>query len=92
MKNDFHVVDSSIVLGDRSLENYKKLMTILSNYFKVSLRENNDYNAFSSQLCWCFEKCKGKFRDIPNMRYNKRDWYFEDENDALMFALKWSSE
>lgn len=86
---DFHVVDSSIVMSEKTLENDKKLMNLLSNYFKVSISDNNN---FSNILCWCFEKCEGKFRDIPNMRYNKRDWYFEKENDALMFALKWSSE
>jgi hypothetical protein len=92
MSGDFHVVDSSIVLGDKSLHNDTKLLSLLSNYFKVSIRENNNYKTFSDQLCWCFEKCEGKFRDIPNMRYNKRDWYFEKENDALIFALKWSDQ
>ena len=89
---DFHVVDNSIVFGDRTLANDTKLMSLLVDYHKISIREYDKYETFSSQLCWCFENCKGKFRDIPNMRYNQRDWYFEKENDALMFALKWSSE
>jgi hypothetical protein len=40
-------------------------------------------------LHWCLENCESKFRDIPNMRYNRRDWYFEKERDAIVFALKW---
>lgn len=86
--NDFHVVDASVVMGDKILENDKKLMKLLSSYHKVSLGEAN-YNHFAEMLHWCLENCESKFRDIPNMRYNRRDWYFEKERDAIMFALKW---
>lgn len=87
--SDFHVVDTDIVMGDKNLVNHKKLMSMLRNYYKVSLRESDNRESFSELLCWCFENCKGKFRDIPDMRYNRREWYFEFEKDATMFALKW---
>lgn len=89
--NDFHVVATSVVMGDRVLENDNRLMKFLKSYHKVSLKEK-DSKEFAEMLCWCLEKCEGKFRDIPNMRYNRRDWYFEYENDAILFALKWGEE
>ena len=88
---DFHVVDTSVVMGDKVLENHNKLMKLLSNYFKVSLNEKGT-KEFAEMLCWCLEHCESKFRDIPNMRYNRRDWYFEKESDALMFSLRWGNE
>lgn len=63
-----------------------KLMSLLSDYYKISLP--HDEVLFSEILCWCLERCDGKFRDIR--KGDTRDWYFEKESDAIMFALKWS--
>ncbi len=42
----------------------------------------------SPKLSWCLDNCKHKFRDMSYQ--NERAWYFESEEDAMMFVLKWS--
>lgn len=63
----------------------EKLMDLLSTYYPVKLDDEGDY---SQRLTWCLEHCQNKFRDIK-MAYG-RVWYFQNEQDASMFALKWS--
>ena len=46
---------------------------------------------FPKHLDWCFENCSGHFRDL-RVQSGKRTWYFELEQDALLFSLKWSGE
>lgn len=62
-----------------------KLMSILESYHIVRLEQDND---FSEKLVWCLEHCQGKFRDIRES--NCRAWYFQNEQDASMFAMRWA--
>jgi hypothetical protein len=63
---------------------HDKLLDLLETYHKVHLNENEDY---AEKLTWSLEHCKGKFRDIKHG--DGMYWYFEREEDATMFALKW---
>lgn len=63
----------------------EKLMGLLSTYYPVSLETDDDY---STKLSWCLEHCQNKFRDIRHAE--SRIWYFQNEKDASLFALKWS--
>lgn len=62
-----------------------KILEALSNYHVVRLDEDTEYNA---KLTWCLEHCQNKFRDFRES--NHRAWYFKEETDALMFAMRWS--
>ncbi len=67
------------------LKKHEQLMSLLSTYHKVHLHNNEKY---PEKLTWCFQYCQGKFRDI-----NHNDgmyWYFQNEQDASMFAMKWA--
>jgi hypothetical protein len=68
----------AIMMGD------EKLMEVLKNYHVVKL----DDQEFNEKLTWCLEHCQHKFRDISDQ--NGRLWYFQNEKDATMFAMKWS--
>ncbi len=71
-------------MGSMLMED-QKLMEILKNYHVVRLIEDDDFNI---KLTWCMEHCQNKFRDI---RENDcRAWYFQNEQDASMFAMKWA--
>ncbi len=61
------------------------LMDILSTYHVVKV-EDSDFN---QKLAWCLEHCQNKFRDLSDQ--GCRAWYFENDQDALMFAMKWGS-
>ena len=61
------------------------LLEALQDYHVVRL-EDFEFNA---KLVWCLEHCQNKFRDIRDQ--GTRAWYFENEQDAIMFAMKWSS-
>jgi len=74
-----HKKVGSILLED------DKLMSILNSYHVVRLKGDDDFNA---KLTWCMEHCQSKFRDIRES--NCRAWYFQNEQDASMFAMKWS--
>lgn len=63
----------------------EKLRKLLESYHPVST--HNDEN-FNEKLCWCLEHCQGKFRDLKMLSH--RVWFFQIEQDASMFALKWS--
>lgn len=63
----------------------EKLMKILESYYTVRLKEDDDFN---EKLTWCMEHCQNKFRDIKET--DCRAWYFQNEQDASMFAMRWS--
>ena len=63
----------------------QKLMEILKNYHVVRLSKDDDFN---NKLTWCMEHCQHKFRDIRES--DCRAWYFQNEQDASMFAMRWS--
>lgn len=67
------------------LKKHDRLMALLETYHKVLLHDNENY---PEKLAWCLEHCQSKFRDIKNGE--GMYWYFEQEEDASMFALKWS--
>lgn len=62
-----------------------KLLEILKEYHVVRLDDNDDFN---DKLTWCMEHCHNKFRDIREP--NCRAWYFQNEYDAAIFAMRWS--
>jgi hypothetical protein len=65
---------------------HDRLMQILQAYHVVRLINDDD---FPEKLTWCMEHCQSKFRDIKES--NCRAWYFQNEHDASMFALKWAN-
>lgn len=62
-----------------------KILDALKAYHVVRLESDNEYN---DKLSWCLEHCQNKFRDIGHSP--GRSWYFQNEQDATMFSLKWS--
>jgi len=70
---------------DSHLTRDEKLMDLLSTYYPVTIEQDRDY---SERLTWCLEHCQNKFRDIKMPQ--GRVWYFQNEQDALIFAMKWS--
>jgi hypothetical protein len=68
------------------LHKHDNLMKLLETYHKVLLPDNEKY---PEKLAWCLEFCQNKFRDIK--QGEGMYWYFENEQDATMFAMKWSS-
>jgi len=77
----------NIVKAQRAEEHLKvdeRLMQLLESYHSIVLRDED----FSEKLTWCLENCQNKFRDLSDK--NGRIWYFENEQDATMFALKWA--
>lgn len=63
-----------------------ELMDVLRGYHVVRLDEYED--DFNQKLKWCLEHCSGKFRDIRE--HDQRAWYFQNEQDASMFAMRWA--
>jgi hypothetical protein len=51
----------------------------------VRLSKDDD---FAEKLTWCMQHCQSKFRDIRES--DCRAWYFQNEQDASIFAMKWS--
>ena len=43
---------------------------------------------YNDMLTWCLEHCQSKFRDMQESK--GRAWYFQNEQDAVMFAMKWA--
>ena len=62
----------------------QRLMELLGTYNMITLPDDD----FAEKLTWCLEHCQGKFRDLSDT--NGRAWYFQNEQDATMFAMKWS--
>jgi hypothetical protein len=71
--------------AENDLKSDSRLMELLESYYSVLI--TNDIE-FSEKLTWCLEHCQGKFRDLSD--YNGRAWYFENEKDATLFAMKWA--
>lgn len=67
------------------LKKHERLMNLLETYHKVHLEENDRY---AEKLTWCLEYTQSKFRDIKHG--DGMDWYFELEEDAVVFAMKWT--
>lgn len=65
----------------------ERLMTILKDYYVVRMDDDDEH--FNEKLTWCMEHCQNKFRDIRES--NCRAWYFQNEQDASMFAMRWAS-
>lgn len=63
-----------------------KILEALKDYHVVKLESDEFYN---DKLTWCLEHCQNKFRDFRGN--DCRAWYFKEEQDAMMFAMKWSS-
>jgi hypothetical protein len=61
-----------------------KLMALLKTWNSVTTQDDEEYN---DKLVWCLENCQDKFRDIRT--FDSRIWYFQNEKDAAMFALRW---
>ena len=62
----------------------QRLTELLNCYHAIVLRDDD----FSQKLTWCLENCQDKFRDLSDP--NGRAWYFQNEQDAAMFAMKWA--
>ena len=78
---------TTILRAQRAEEHLKvddRLMSLLSTYHVIVLPDGD----FAEKLTWCLEHCQNKFRDIKET--DKRAWYFENEQDASMFAMKWA--
>jgi hypothetical protein len=73
-------------VAEYHLNVHERLISLLETYHVVRLEDDD----FPERLTWCLEKCQHKFRDLSEQ--GQRAWYFEDEKDAAMFALKWSGE
>lgn len=61
-----------------------RLMDLLSSYHVIVLPDGD----FADKLTWCLEHCQHKFRDLSDP--NGRAWYFQNEQDAAMFAMRWA--
>jgi hypothetical protein len=61
-----------------------RLMDLLSTYHSIILKDDD----FPEKLTWCLEHCQNKFRDLSDP--NGRAWYFQNEKDAAMFAMRWA--
>ena len=76
------------IIRDRATDpeaRHDRLMELLSTWHHISTRDD-EY--LGDRLLWCLEHCQGKFRDIKE--FDRRVWYFENEQDAALFALKWA--
>jgi len=68
--------EKSMIQGSDAIDN------VVQNWHKITVK-NNDYYEISVILAWCLENCNYKF-------WNKGQvFYFYDERDATVFALKY---
>ncbi len=77
----------TILRAQRAEEHLKvddRLMDLLSTYHIIVLSDDD----FAEKLTWCLEHCQNKFRDLSDP--NGRAWYFQNEQDAMMFSMKWA--
>ena len=78
---------STIMRAQRAEEHLKvddRLMSLLGTYHAIVLKDDD----FAEKLTWCLENCQNKFRDLAHP--TGRAWYFQNEQDATMFAMKWA--
>jgi|AntAceMinimDraft_1070359.scaffolds.fasta_scaffold20659_6 hypothetical protein len=73
------------IRAEHDLKTDDQLMKLLETYYAVHV--GNDIE-FSEKLTWCLTCCQHKFRDLSEQ--DGRVWYFQNEQDATMFAMKWS--
>lgn len=64
-------------------------------YHKVTVENRGEHLHLATriQLDWCIEHCNSKFRDITidaSREHQTVRWYFESEEDATHFALRWA--
>ena len=77
----------TILRAQRAEEHLKvddRLMALLDSYHAIVLR----YDDFAEKITWCLENCQNKFRDLSDS--NGRAWYFQNEQDAMLFAMRWA--
>lgn len=72
------------VKAENHLKVDQRLMDLLGTYHVIVLPDDD----FAEKLTWCLEHCQDKFRDLSDQ--NGRAWYFKSEQDATMFAMRWS--
>ncbi len=78
---------ATILRAQKAEEHLKvddRLMDLLSTYHIIVLSDND----FAEKLTWCLEHCQNKFRDLSDS--NGRAWYFQNEQDAMMFSMRWA--
>jgi hypothetical protein len=78
---------ATILRAQKAEEHLKvdqRLMKLLETYHCIVLKDED----FADKLTWCLEHCHHKFRDLRDP--NGRAWYFQNEQDASMFAMKWA--
>ena len=78
---------ATILKAQRAEEHLKvddRLMALLDTYHSIVLRDDD----FAQKLTLCLENCQSKFRDLSDS--NGRAWYFQNEEDATLFAMKWA--
>ena len=73
------------IRAENDLRADERLIALLKTYHAVHV--GNDIE-FSEKLTWCLEHCQNKFRDLSEQ--DGRVWYFQNEQDATMFAMKWA--
>lgn len=77
---------TTILRAQKAEEHLKvdqRLMKLLETYHVIVLKDDD----FAGKLTWCLEHCQNKFRDLSDP--NGRAWYFQNEQDAAIFAMKW---
>lgn len=78
----------TLVKSQKAEEHLKiddRLMSLLSTYHVIVLSDDD----FAEKLTWCLENCQNKFRDLSDT--NGRAWYFQNEQDAMMFSMRWAA-
>ena len=69
------------------LTKHDKLLELLETYHRVEV-QSPDRDIYGDTLSWCLKNCRGKFRDLKHG--DNMIWYFEVEEDATLFALRWA--
>lgn len=72
------------IKAENHLKVHDPLMEILESYTMIVLPDED----FPEKLTWCLENCKDKFRDLSVAE--GRAWYFQNDQDAMMFSMKWA--
>ena len=78
---------ATIMRAQKAEEHLKvdqRLMDLLKTYHVIILKDDD----FADKLTWCLEHCQNKFRDLSDP--NGRAWYFQNEKDASLFAMRWA--
>lgn len=70
--------------AENDLKVHDPLMEILESYTMIVLPDDE----FAEKLTWCLENCTNKFRDLSVAE--GRAWYFQNDQDAMIFSMKWA--